>query len=129
VPEQEAVAPETLLYRRVSPKMLQAHGDCLRVTSALFKQKPALSVVIEDTLRALGREPVSILDRYSDQTLIALPASAAFAHDLSVERTPDEDEPAHADVVGNRSGGIARSLLRASEWVVAPSGGCPTPAG
>lgn len=130
MPEQGDVAPETLLYRRVSPFMLiRASGGCLRVKSALFKQTPSLSVVIADTLCALGRTPASILDGYSDQALISLPASAAFEQNLAVERSENDHEPAHADVVGHRTGGMARALLDASEWVVSPTDACPTPAG
>lgn len=108
--------------------MLLHTGRCRRVKSALFKQTPALSVVVGDTLAALGRTPGSILDGHREEMLVSISASSVFEHALAIERSPEPDEPAHADVVGHRSDGIARALLRASEWVVAPADACPTPA-
>lgn len=125
------VAPETELYRRVSPRLniglvADEDRDCVRLSSAVFKTKnQRLSVVIEDTLRDEDREPLDALTAYPDDFLVAITADLAVNQEHAIERVPIDEEPAHAEVVGKVTGGKAREMCREARWVKAPGNICP----
>jgi hypothetical protein len=100
--------------------------DCVRLSTAIFKTKnQRLSVVIEDTLREEGREPIDALANYSDDFLLAITADIVLKQENSVERTPIDEEPAHADIVGKVTQGKANELCREATWIKAPEDLCP----
>lgn len=125
------VAPETALFRRVSPafdlaRVRDEDQDCLRLSSAVFKTKnQRLSVVIEDTLRDEGRSPLDVLTDYPDDFLVAIRAELAMNQGHDIERTAEDKEPAHADIVGKVTGGKAREMCREATWIKAPDDLCP----
>lgn len=140
---EEPVSPKTLLYRRIHPS---AHlkppigkeipeGECRRVSSAVFKQRPRgspISVVLGDEMKRHGRHPRSILNpHYSSQFLIRFQASEAVKLSLVVIRTEDVKgrELAHGDLAGSLTESGAKKLIAVSEWEVAPKGACDRPSG
>jgi hypothetical protein len=125
------VAPETALFRRVSPafdiaRVKDEDKDCLRLSSAVFKTKnQRLSVVIEDKLEEEGREPLDVLADYPDDFLIAIDAGIPMNQGHGIERTPEDHEPAHAEIVGKVSKGQAREMCEMARWIKAPEDLCP----
>lgn len=123
------VAPKTELYRRIPPTANQGlvyddNRDCVRLSSAIFNTE-RMSVVIEDTLRSDGREPLDVLNDYPEDFLVAITAELAVKHGQTVERAPEDDEPAHAEVVGKMNKKKARAFCRAAKWIKAPDALCP----
>jgi hypothetical protein len=123
------VPPETELYRRIPPILDQAlvydqNQDCVRLSSAIFNTK-RMSVVIEDALRADGREPLDVLERYPDDFLVAIKAALAMDNGQTIERAPEDDEPAHAEVVGKMNKKKARKFCKAVKWIKKPENLCP----
>ncbi len=84
-----------------------------------------MSVAVEDTLRDEGREPLDTLTAYPEDFLVAITADLALKQDHAIERTPTDDEPAHAEVVGKVTGGKAGEMCREARWVKAPENLCP----
>jgi hypothetical protein len=126
VSEPPPIDDELELYRRVTvPDWLvpDENRDCTRLSSAAFSADP-MSVVIDDTLRASGREPVDILDRYPSDYLVALTVGLVREHEQQVIRSPIPDEPAHADVVGKKTKGRRRAFATAATWIVGPDNPC-----
>lgn len=125
------VPPEIELYRRIPPILDQAlvydkNRDCVRLSSAIFNTE-RMSVVIEDALRADGREPLDVLEKYPDDFLVAINAGLATEHGQTIERVPEDDEPAHAEVVGKMNTKKARKFCKAVKWIKKPENLCPEP--
>jgi hypothetical protein len=128
-PDDDASVPDECgLYRRILPSPDQVVPDenrgCYRVSSAPFLKKREMSVVLEDRLRADGREPSDALRNHPGQYLIRLGAGFVRAHGQIVVRNPQPDEPAHGDVIGEKPRRIARAFAAAACWVVAPPEAC-----
>jgi hypothetical protein len=128
-PDDDAsVSDECGLYRRILPLPNQVVPDenrgCYRVSSAAFLKKQEMSVVLEDRLRADGREPSDALRNYPDQYLVLLKAGFVRAHGQIVVRSARSDEPAHGDVIGEKPRSIARAFAAAACWIVAPPEAC-----
>jgi hypothetical protein len=122
------VAPETELYRRIPPVLDIAlvrdeNRQCVRLSSSIFNTE-RMSVVVEDTLKAEGRDPLDVLRNHPEDFLVSITAGLAMEHGQTIERCPEEDEPAHAEVVGKMTKGKARAFSRAVKWVKKPENLC-----
>ena len=82
-------------------------------------------MVIEDTLVGEGRKPIHVLADYPDDFLIAIDAQIPMNQGHEIERTPVDDEPAHAEIVGKVSKGQAREMCEEARWIKAPDDLCP----
>lgn len=126
--DDPSITDDTELYRRVRPLPDQIVPDenrgCVRVTSAAFIGQTEMSVVLEDTLRAEGREPPDALRDYPGDFLVALKAGFVREKGQGVVRTPRPEEPAHGDVLGKKTRGTARAFAEAACWIVAPPDAC-----
>jgi hypothetical protein len=130
IPDDDApVEDDTGLYHRIPPSPDQIVPDenrgCMRLSSAAFIGKEEMSVVIEDTLRAMGREPVDILANYPGQYLVRLTAGFVRRYDQIVRRSRTDEEPAHGDVIGRKTKSVARKFAEAACWEIEPPGACP----
>lgn len=126
------VPDAVVLYRRVDRRLLkESAGGCIRVTSAAFKQDPELSVVLGDQLAEDGRPPETTLERWPGQYLISFLARdvRSTKPPLDVVRSPTEEEPAHGDVIGRKTGAVIKALHEAAAWALAPPGACSRPSG
>jgi hypothetical protein len=126
--DDPSVADETHLYHRIPPSRDQIVPDenrgCLRLSSGAFVGKTEMSVVLDDTLRADGRDPSDALANYPGQYLVRFTAAFVRSRNQVVVRSPRADEPAHGDVIGKKTRGVARALAETSCWIVAPEGAC-----
>lgn len=118
----------TLLFRRilVQPKVWIIWDEirnAWRPTSAAFDNdrygKPT-SVVLEDTLRAAGREVHEALAGHSDMALAAVSAGDVRAHGLGVVRDPTPEEPAHGLITGKKTRKVRQDLAISSKWILEP---------
>lgn len=79
-----------------------------------------MSVVLGDDVRAVGRDPGSVLIGHAGFALAALTAGQVRNDGQRVVRDPLPDEPAHALVVGVKPQGARRRWAKSAHWVVAP---------
>lgn len=107
--DTEAVAPDELLHRRIHPTFQKPDGT---VSSQAFTDNE-LSVD-RAALRTAGKS----LENFAGHGLVGFSASSAVALGLAVRAAPVLLNPAHAEVVGNKTKSVARALARASCWVV-----------
>lgn len=82
-----------------------------------------MSVSLGDTLESLGRDPESVVEGMTDMGLVSL--SAGFVRndeEQTVERSPNEEDEAHGDVVGEKKGSRRKRFANQAVWVVVPGG-------
>ena len=64
----------------------------------------------------------SVLKDHEDFGVVAFTAGFARGLGQIVVRAPEEDQPAHAKVVGRKTHGVRRAFARAAHWVHRPPG-------
>ena len=106
------------LYRRVRPDQIVDDQNLgrRRPSSAVFKD-PNLSVDAEPVLRANGLDWHFSLSRYPGFSLASFTAGLARTLNLTVDLRPEADNPAHTEVTGKKTQGIANAMRDASKWV------------
>ena len=123
----EFVPDEVRLFRRVPSQFLVTDKKTggRRLSSNAFRNNSnpktnRMSIVLEDSLQD---SPESIVEGTAF-LLVALRAGFVREprHAQQIERTPTTIEPAHGDVVGNKTNSIRNSFAAAAEWVVPPEG-------
>lgn len=127
--DDPSIADGTLLLRRVltRPDVSIVWDDNLsrwRPSSVAFEDHrngTPMSIVLTDTLDAMGRSYESALAGHEDtHSLAAISAGLARQCAQKVAREPTQDEPAHGVVVGQKTKKIQRKLAKAAEWIVEP---------
>lgn len=127
-PEDDVSIPNpTLLYRWVPPNHIRRTDNGVECRDGAFKNFPnpetlRMSIVLEDTLRALDREPASVLQGRPGYGLVALTAEQVREAEQRVVRSPTPEEPAHGDVWGTKTPSRRRHFAQLARWVVVPSG-------
>ena len=125
-PEREddpTIRAEVRLFRRIHLTQLVEDEDTgnARVSSGAFRDKE-LSMNIEQTLIAEGCGPDHCVRKHPHHKLVAFTAGAARALGQSVYRDPQEDDPSHGIVHGNKNGKkIHDGLREASVWIIPPT--------
>lgn len=79
-----------------------------------------MSVVLEDTLVELGRNPESIIENRPGHGVLGIRAKDVRAEAQRIERSPLTVELAHGDVWGEKPGSRRRRLATKAFWVVEP---------
>ena len=130
VSNDPSIANSTDLFRRIHPELdiqWDANAGCWTFKSRAFQNTGGvkfgnMSVVLGDTLDADGRAPGDVLVRAGtpEWYLAAITAGDARAEDQGVMRAPMTVEPAHGNVVGEKTRGRRRALARAARWVIQP---------
>lgn len=124
VDDQSVEAP-TLLYRWVPPVHIRRTDDGLECRDGAFKNFPnpeqrRMSIVLEDRLRELGREPDTILEGRPGYGLVALTAAEVRAEEQRVLRSRQPDEEAHGDVWGDKAAARRRRFAQLARWIIEP---------
>jgi hypothetical protein len=115
---QIAVEDSASLLRRIHPSQVihDQNTGLQRPSSAAFKD-PDLSVDVEDILVSLGMDWHFSLRDYPGYSLVRFTAQVARAKGQAVILHPLPENPAHAQVEGKKSPGVANTLRDASTWV------------
>jgi hypothetical protein len=111
------------LLRRIHPEQVVPDSNDagrMRPSSAAFKD-PNLSVDAEPLLSAAGLNWQFSLRNHPNYYLVRFLAGFARRQRLAVVHKPEADNPAHTEVIGKKTQGIANALRDASTWAVAPS--------
>jgi hypothetical protein len=113
-----SIADDAGLLRRIRPDQIvdDANAGRRRPSSAAFKDI-AMSVDAESILTDSGLDWTFSLKDFSGYSLARFEARHARAKALLVIHKPLTDNPAHTEVRGKKTQGIANYLLAASTWV------------
>ena len=123
--DDPSIPNETALWRRIHPDWIVRDDNhaVWRVSSAAFddsRDRSPLSVLVANVVIETGRTAGDVLVRFSGYGLAAITAGDARSLHQSVARTPTDDEPAHASVIGRKTLRVRRALASASAWVHCP---------
>lgn len=126
--DDSSIPDKARLLRRIPIK--PSHIVCdpkveggMRPSSAAFENHPdgsPMSVQLEDVLRELGQEPDSALRNHEGFALAAITAGLVRSCNQGVVRNPTGDDPAHAEVVGDKPKSVRKRLAKSAVWVVFP---------
>ncbi len=113
------------LWRRIPPRHFvpDENRGGMRPSSAAFEDHPngtPMSVVLGKEVLAANRGPESVLTGLDGYGLVEFTAGLARESGQSVIRAPTQQEPAHAEVVGKKTGSVRRKLARSSTWIIPP---------
>ncbi len=120
------IVDDSNLLRRVCPQWLiyNENDEIERVSSAAFrnqKNSEAFSVLIESVVLDTGRNVVDVLNNYSGYGLASFTAGLARNCGQRIVPFPENNEPAHANVVGTKTKGISRRFASECRLVVLPT--------
>lgn len=129
--DDKTIDDDTLLYRRVMnqpcPPVKQIIWDdntnCWRPSSAVFTNHPdgsPMSIALGDTLEQEGLSPDSVLIGHENFSLVSFPAYIPRSKNQGIMRKPLENDPAHGEVFGKKTGGVKKTLQKNSTWYKEP---------
>jgi hypothetical protein len=132
--DDPTITDDTDLWRRIPPQwfVLDENRGGIRPASAAFDDDPDgghMSVFLATVMLELGRGPQDALAGHPGFALAAITAAVARAAGQAIVRRPTPEEPAHAEVVGRKTGSVKKALYRAARWVVPPASWSPAPKG
>jgi len=112
------------LWRRIPSQFFvedQNQGGW-RPSSQAFQNlnKIAMSVTLADLVRESGQDAASILAGFDGYGLALVTAGLARSLDQGVRRDPTADEPAHAEVFGEKTKKVRKAFAKAATWVINP---------
>ena len=112
-----SIADDADLLRRIRPDQIvdDKNLGARRPSSAAFKD-PTMSVDTEPILHQHGLDWTFTLRNYSGYSLARFKAGAARAETLAVVHKPEPGNPAHTEVIGKKTQGVANRLVAASTW-------------
>jgi hypothetical protein len=116
--DDRSIADDACLLRRIRPEQVVPDKNLgnRRPSSAAFKD-PEMSVDAEPILNTNGLDWRSTLKGYQGYSLVNVKASYARAKALAVVHKPLIDNPAHTEVIGRKTQGIANHLRANATWV------------
>lgn len=111
-PDDPTIANNDELWRRVPPQQLITEDDgSPRASSAAFDDEELSVNVAKDTTMD------KTLAGHAGFSIVGFPAGLAREHEQRVVRKPLPDNPAHAEVIGRKTGSVKKALYRGSRWV------------
>jgi hypothetical protein len=118
--EDGSIPDDAGLLRRIAPDPNQIIFDkntgIWRPSSAAFRDHK-MSVDVEPVLESNGLDWHFTLREHPGYSLVRFRAQSARQVGLAVVSRPVPNNPAHAEVIGKKSGSIPRHLRESSEWV------------
>lgn len=120
------IADSWRLLRRIPLENLvwNENLNAWTMTSQAFQghrtNRRAFSIHLEPVLFQHGLTHESLLLDPAKFFLAAFSAAEARALKQVVERHASQDDPAHAHLVGDKTGAVQKGLKRCAEWVIAP---------
>lgn len=113
-----SIANDAMLLRRIRPDQIvdDQNFGARRPSSAAFKDSE-LSVDAEPILKANGLDWRFSLQAYAGYSLAQFTAGHARAKMLQVIHIPLQKNPAHTEVHGKKTQGVANHLVAGTTWV------------
>ncbi len=112
-----SIADGADLLRRIRPDQIvdDKNLGAQRPSSAAFKD-PTMSVDTEPILHQHGLDWTFTLRNHSGYSLVRFKAGVARAKTLAIVHKPEPGNPAHTEVIGKKTQGVANRLVAASTW-------------
>jgi hypothetical protein len=112
-----SIADDADLLRRIHPEQVVDDKNLgkRRPSSAAFKD-PTMSVDAEPILHQYRLDWTFSLRGHSGYSLARFRAGAAREKGLAVIHKPESNNPAHTEVIGKKTGSIAKHLATVSTW-------------
>jgi len=112
-----SIADDADLLRRIRPDQIvdDKNLGARRPSSAAFKD-PTMSVDTEPILHQHGLDWTFTLRNHSGYSLARFKTGAARVETLAVVHKPEPGNPAHTEVIGKKTQGVANRLVAASTW-------------
>ncbi len=125
--DDPTISDDEELWRRIRPLWVIRDNNQggWRPTSQAFHDHPdgsPMSVFLASVMQAAQRPPTDAVRGHEGFHLAAITAGLARSLDQRVVRDPQEDEPAHGSVVGQKKR-ACRKLAKAATWVIPPPAG------
>ena len=130
---EESVVPDDALLRRVpdqTPSMWKQDEEGIRPTSAAMKPSQRDAGLSVDIRRLLPdpAQPTTVLAEFPTHGLAEFRASVPIGLGLEVHHAPQDDNAAHANVVGfdgfskSQAKRLQKRLAEAAVWIQMPAG-------
>jgi hypothetical protein len=123
------VADEDVFYRRVrwAKRTTDQRSGEIRPSSDSFRDSTdppsPMSGLLRSVVLASGRSIDSLVPGDGGDALVEFEVGDLRMHGFEVVASPEEDEPAHAHVVGDKDKRSTRRLLAdLAHWTVTPAG-------
>jgi hypothetical protein len=124
-----SVADEDVFYRRVrwAKRTTDQRSGEIRPSSDSFRDSTdppsPMSGLLRSVVLASGRSIDSLVPGDGGDALVEFEVGDLRMHGFEVVASPEEDEPAHAHVVGDKDKRSTRRLLAdLAHWTVTPAG-------
>ena len=121
--DDKSIGNEAELWRRVPPDQLYLEYDGTITPSTQAFSYKAMSVVLAEQVSNTKRTPEELLVEFQKYGMAAITAGNARNCNQIVYPKPEHDEPAHAEVYGNKTKRVRRLLREEAVsrgWVVPP---------
>ena len=124
--DDPAISDDAALWRRIHPKQWiidHNRGGVLRPTSQAFTDSSdgtPMSVLLAEIVTASNRTSRDALVGYEDYALASITAGFAREWNQGITPAPEQYEPAHAFVFGQKTRALQRAFARTAAWVVPP---------
>ena len=118
--DDPTIPDDEILWRRIPPwhgVPDKGRGDRM-VSSAAFDDTDGQPMSVVIASEAAG--PDSALAGHDGYALAGFRAGVAREIGLAIRRDPTDEQPAHAVVVGKKTGSIQKKLRNSAHWVVQP---------
>ena len=116
--------PETMLWRRIHPMWVKQSGDgTFSVTSQAFQNLPgydAFSVHDSKIASSEGMTPESVLADFPEYSMVQFSTKIALESGQTVDPCPEDNDPSHTHVTGNKSKSVKKKFKNGCEWLVLP---------
>lgn len=121
--DDPSILSDDPLWRRIHPSQVvpDPKSGGLRPSSSAFNDHPngtPMSVVLGKEVLAADRTSENVLQDHPGFSLASLTAGLVRHHQQLVYRLPVDDEPAHAEVKGNKPKSACREFAKQSTWIV-----------
>ncbi|MCY3820356.1 MAG: hypothetical protein OXH52_13495 [Gammaproteobacteria bacterium] len=123
--DDATVSDDDELLRRVPPNMIsrkEGQGT-LEVSSAAFTNPSdgsGMSVVIRSALIAGGGCIEEVLAGYEGFGLVSIQVASVREQNQMVVRKPLPENPAHGEVIGQKTRGVRRALKQSAKLIIQP---------
>lgn len=122
--DDTSVPDDCALWRRIPPNwwVLDENRGVIRPASACFddNKKGPMSVYLSVVMAEHGLGYDHVLAGHEDYKLASVTAGLARELNQAIVRKPEPDQPAHAEVVGKKTGSVKNRFARDAVWLVAP---------
>jgi len=123
--DDKSISDNSQLWRRIPPWHIVDDKNLgrKRISKAAFEDHPngsPMSVVLGDEVLAASRQPSSVVAGHPDFCLAAVSAGVARLLKQGISRRPLEEEPAHAEVFGNKTDSVRKGFAKAAVWIIGP---------